>query len=68
VSARAARQVEPLHDNGLVAYDRSYLAGFVVEHYQVVLLDAAKASEEAMTDEGPGCSRPRRSPATPTAT
>ena len=27
---------------------RSYLSGFVVEHYQVVLLDAAKASEESM--------------------
>jgi hypothetical protein len=31
-----------------VAYDTSYLSGFVVEHYQVVLLEAAKASEDAM--------------------
>ena len=27
---------------------RSYLSGFVVEHYQIVLLDAATASEESM--------------------
>src|SRR4029078_8366587 len=33
--------------NELVPYDTSYLSGFVVEHYQVVLLDAAKASEAA---------------------
>src|SRR6185436_2645630 len=32
----------------LVAYSTSYLSGFVVEHYQVVLLDAAKASEDSM--------------------
>jgi hypothetical protein len=37
--------------NELVPYDTSYLSGFVVEHYQVVLLDAAKASEEAMTQK-----------------
>ena len=29
-------------------YDTSYVSGFVIEHYQVVLLDAAKASEESM--------------------
>jgi hypothetical protein len=34
-----------------VPYDTSYLSGFVVEHYQVVLLDAAKASEEAMDEK-----------------
>jgi hypothetical protein len=41
-------QVEPFMTNELVPYDTSYLSGFVVEHYQVVLLDAAKASEAAM--------------------
>jgi hypothetical protein len=42
-------RIEPFMTSELVPYDRSYLAGFVVEHYQVVLLDAATASEEAMT-------------------
>jgi hypothetical protein len=51
VSHSLLAQVEPFMTNELVPYDRSYLAGFVVEHYQVVLLDAAKASEEAMTDK-----------------
>jgi hypothetical protein len=49
VAARLLRQVEPFPTTELVAYDTSYLSGFVVEHYQVVLLDAAKASEDAMT-------------------
>ena len=40
--------MEPFPTNELVAYDTSFLSGFVVEHYQVVLLDAAKASEESM--------------------
>jgi hypothetical protein len=42
------RQVEPFPTKQLVPYDTSFLSGFVVEHYQVVLLDAAKASEDAM--------------------
>jgi hypothetical protein len=42
------KEVEPFPTNELVAYDTSYLSGFVVEHYQVVLLDAAKASEDSM--------------------
>lgn len=42
------RQVEPFPTNELVPYDTSYLSGFIVEHYQIVLLDAAKASEDAM--------------------
>ena len=45
------QQVEPFLTNELVAYDTSYLSGFVVEHYQVVLLDAARASEESMTEK-----------------
>jgi predicted RNA-binding Zn-ribbon protein involved in translation (DUF1610 family) len=42
------KQVEPFPTKELVVYDRSYLSGFVVEHYQVVLLEAATASEASM--------------------
>ncbi|HYT66686.1 MAG TPA: hypothetical protein VEL51_09725 [Vicinamibacterales bacterium] len=45
------RQVEPFPTNELVAYDTSYLSGFIVEHYQVVLLEAAQASEAAMHEK-----------------
>jgi hypothetical protein len=48
VSLDLLRQVEPFPTNELLPYDTSYLSGFVVEHYQVVLLDAANASEESM--------------------
>jgi len=48
VSHALLKEVEPFPTNELIAYDTSYLSGFVVEHYQVVLLDAAKASEESM--------------------
>jgi predicted RNA-binding Zn-ribbon protein involved in translation (DUF1610 family) len=43
------RQVEPFPTaTELVAYDTAFLSGFVVEHYQVVLIDAAKRSQEQM--------------------
>jgi len=45
------QQVEPFPTNELVPYDTSYLSGFVVEHYQIVLLDAAKASEDSMREK-----------------
>ena len=48
VSLPLLRQVEPFPTKQLVPYDTSFLSGFVVEHYQVVLLDAAKASQDAM--------------------
>lgn len=51
VSVRLLKQVEPFMTNELVPYDTSYVSGFIVEHYQVVLLDAAKASEDAMTEK-----------------
>jgi len=51
VARHLLRQVEPFMTNELVPYDTSYLSGFVVEHYQVVLIDAAKASEDAMTSK-----------------
>ncbi len=42
------RQVEPFPTSELVAYDTAFLSGHVVEHYQVVLLEAAKASQDQM--------------------
>jgi hypothetical protein len=48
VSKALLHQVEPYPTNELVPYDTSFLSGFVVEHYQVVLLDAAKSSEDQM--------------------
>jgi hypothetical protein len=42
------RQVEPFATSELVGYDKAYVSGFVVEHYQVVLFDAAERSLQAM--------------------
>ena len=42
------RAVEPFPTTDLVPYDTAFLSGFVVEHYQVVLIDAAKRSQEQM--------------------
>ena len=43
------RQVEPFPTaTELVPYDTAFLSGHVVEHYQVVLLDAAAHSEQQM--------------------
>ena len=42
------RQVEPFPTQDIVAYDTAFLSGHVVEHYQVVLLDAAQRSQEQM--------------------
>jgi hypothetical protein len=42
------RAVEPFPTAALVPYDTRYLAGFVVEHYQVVLLDAAARARASM--------------------
>lgn len=50
VHAALLRQIEPFPTNDLVPYDTAYLSGFVVEHYQVVLIDAAKASREQMME------------------
>ena len=43
------RRVEAFPTTELVPYDTAFLSGHVVEHYQVVLLDAAQASEQQMT-------------------
>jgi predicted RNA-binding Zn-ribbon protein involved in translation (DUF1610 family) len=42
------RQVEPFPTSEIVAYDTAFLSGHVVEHYQVVLLDAAQRSQAQM--------------------
>jgi hypothetical protein len=45
------RGVEPFPTKELVPYDTGYLSGYVVEHYQVVLVDAAKRSRDQMHDK-----------------
>ena len=42
------RKVEPFPTGDCVKYDTAFLAGHVVEHYKVVLLEAAKQSQEQM--------------------
>ncbi len=42
------RGVEPFPTKELVAYDPGYVAGWVVERYQIDLISAAKAAREAM--------------------
>jgi ribosomal protein S27E len=42
------RQIEPFPTQEVVAYDTAFLSGHVVEHYQVVLLDAAQKAQEQM--------------------
>jgi hypothetical protein len=45
------RGIEPFPAGELVPYDTGFLSGFVVEHYQVVLVDAARRSRESMTEQ-----------------
>jgi hypothetical protein len=45
------RRVEPFPTKELVPYDTAFLSGHVVEHYQVVLFDAANASQDQMHDK-----------------
>jgi len=42
------KQVEPFPTSEVVKYDTAFLAGHVVEHYQLVLLDAAQRSLDQM--------------------
>jgi hypothetical protein len=42
------RQVEPFPTTEIVPYDRAFLSGHVVEHYQVALTEAAGDSEAQM--------------------
>jgi hypothetical protein len=48
VSERLLMQVEPFPTAELVPYDTAFLSGFVVEHYQVVLFEAAQHSQVQM--------------------
>jgi hypothetical protein len=48
VATRLLKQVEPFPTQELKPYDTAFLSGFVVEHYQVVLFDAAKRSQDQM--------------------
>jgi hypothetical protein len=48
VAAHLLRQIEPFPTVELVPYDTAYLSGFVVEHYQVVLFEAAERSRAQM--------------------
>jgi hypothetical protein len=42
------KQVEPFPTSAAVPYDTAFLSGHVVEHYQVVLFDAAQRAVEQM--------------------
>jgi hypothetical protein len=42
------RQIEPFPTQQVVPYDTAFLSGHVVEHYQVVLLDAAEQAQQQM--------------------
>ena len=45
------REIEPFPVADLLPYDTAYLSGFVVEHYQVVLFDAAARARSSMVDQ-----------------
>ncbi len=45
------KRIEPFPTTDLVPYDTAMLSGFVVEHYQVVLIDAAQHSIDQMTEQ-----------------
>ena len=51
VERRLLVRVEPFPFDRLQPYDTGFLSGFVVEHYQVVLLDAAGDARQAMVRE-----------------
>ena len=68
VSHALLKQVEPFPTTELVPYDTAFLSGFVVEHYQVVLLDAAQRSQESMIAASCARCAPRRCRATRIAT
>jgi len=48
VDRRLLRAIEPFPTDQLVPYDTGYLSGFVVEHYQVVLVAAAQEARRSM--------------------
>lgn len=42
------RRIEPFPTSDVVAYDTAFLSGHVVEHYKVVLLEAAQHAQDQM--------------------
>ena len=42
------RQVEPFPTGEVVSYDTAFLSGHVVEHYKVVLIEAAQRAQDQM--------------------
>lgn len=42
------QQIEPFPTRDLEPYDTAYLSGFIVEHYRVVLIDAARQSRQSI--------------------
>ena len=48
VSADLLKEIEPFPTAELVPYDTAFLSGFVVEHYRVVLVEAAESSQIQM--------------------
>jgi hypothetical protein len=51
VNAAWLRAVEPFPTDGLIPYDAGYLAGWVVERYQIDLVSAASHSRQQMEEE-----------------
>jgi hypothetical protein len=51
VSHTLLAQIQPFPTGELVPYDTAFLSGFVVEHYQLVLLDASQHSEASMISQ-----------------
>ena len=51
VHPRLLRGVEPFPTGELKPYDAAYVAGWVVERYQIDLVSAAKAARDAMDEE-----------------
>ena len=48
VSHSLLKQIEPFPGADMVPYDTAFLSGFVVEHYQINLVEAAQNSQVAM--------------------
>ena len=48
ISHGLLNEVEPFPFQELKPYDKAFVSGFVVEHYQIVLFDAAQRSQEQM--------------------
>ncbi len=45
------RQIEPFPTGDSVPYDTGFLSGFIVEHYRVVLIEAAKRGRDQMNSK-----------------